>query len=134
MQASGQYQVVELPLLYNSILCPVQAIKTLIKTQKLSDKNGPLFQIMTKKGMVPLVAANTRSVLNLAVISLGLNPRHFTFHSFRPSGASLAFNGNVALENIKQHGNWRSEAVWLYLQNTLARASVIPTTFQQLLQ
>ena len=112
----------------------MQAIKTLIKTQNLLDKDGPSFQIMTKKGMTPLVAANARSVLKLAVTSLGLNPKHFTFHSFRRSGASLAFDGNVALENIKQHGNWRSEAVWVYLQNTPARASVIPTTFQQLLQ
>ena len=89
---------------------------------------------MTNKVLVPLAAANVRSVLKLAVTCMGLNPKHFTFPSFRCSGASLAFNGNVALENIKQHGNWRSEAVWCYLQNTLGRACVIPTTFQQLLQ
>ena len=102
MQASGQKQVVQLPLLNHSVLCPVQAIKTLIKTQNVSYKNGPLFQIMTKKGMVPSLA---RSVLKLAVINMGLNLQHFTSHSFRSSGASLAVNGNFTLENIKQHGN-----------------------------
>ena len=64
IQALGQYQVVQLPLLYNSILCPVQAIKSLIKTvirQKwsfISDndkgRNGPIsgckYSICTKIG------------------------------------------------------------------------------------
>ena len=95
---------------------------------------APLFQIMTKNGSTPLVAVNAQSVLKVAVTSLGSNPKHYAFHSFRCSGASLAFNGNVALETIKQHGNWRSEAVWAYLQTTPDRASVIPTTFQQLIQ
>ena len=49
------------------------------------------------------------------------------FHSFRRSGTPLALNENVALENIKQHGNWKNEAVWRYLQNTPTRVSVIPT-------
>ena len=81
---------------------------------------------MTKKGMVPLVAANARSVLKLAVTSMGLNPQHFTFHSFRLSGASLAFNGNVAQDNIKEHGNWRSEAVWLALFTKYPNSSLLP--------
>ena len=101
MQASGQYQVVQLPRLSNSILCHVRAIKTMIKTQNLLQKDGPLFQIMTKNGITPLVAANARSVQKVVITSLGLNPKHYTFHSFRHSGASLAFNGNVALETIK---------------------------------
>ena len=65
---------------------------------------------------------------------MGLNPAHYTFHSFRKSGASLAFDSSVALENIKQHGNWRSEAVWTYLNSTPTAASVIPHTFQKLIQ
>ena len=44
---------------------------------------------------------------------------------------SFAFNNNVDLTAIKQHGNWRSEAVWLYLSSTLKDASTIPTTFQK---
>ena len=31
--------------------------------------------------------------------------------AFRRSGASLAFNSNVDLDKIKQHGSWKSEAV-----------------------
>ena len=53
MQTSGQNQVVQLPLLRDSILCPVQATKTLIKTQNLLEKDGPLCQKMTKKGATP---------------------------------------------------------------------------------
>ena len=46
---------------------------------------------------------------------MGLGPPHFKFHSFRKSGALQAFNENIALENTKQHGNWKSEAVWANL-------------------
>ena len=72
--------------------------------------------------------------MKTCIASMDLNPAHYTFHSFRRSGASLAFDSSVALENIKQHGNWRSEAVWTYLNSTPTAASVTPLTFQKLLQ
>ena len=50
------------------------------------------------KGLVPLIASNVGSVLKLAVINIGLDPRDYTFHSFRRSGASHAVNENVTLE------------------------------------
>ena len=42
---------------------------------------------------------------NSVVLSLGLNPKHFIFHAFRRSGASLAFDHDVKLEHIKQHSH-----------------------------
>ena len=46
---------------------------------------------------------------------------------FRRSGASMAFDNNVQFENIKQHGNWQSEAIWHYLKCTPKAASTVPT-------
>ena len=66
MHTSGQYQVVQLPIIQDGDLCPVIALRTMVKY-------------------------------------------------------------------LGKHGNWRSEAVWTYLQNTPTAASTIPTTFQQLL-
>ena len=57
----------------------------------------------------------------MVVLSLGLNPNHFTFHAIRRSGASIAFNHDVKLDHIKQHGHWRSEA------------ATIPLTFQRII-
>ena len=132
MQNSGQYHVVQLPELKNVLICPVLALKNMLKKQETSP-DQPLFQIHTKKGIVPLMSSNARSFLKTCIASMGLNPSHYTFHSFRRSGASLAFNSSVALENIKQHGNWKSEAVWTYLNSTPTAASVIPHTFQKLI-
>ena len=133
MQTAGKIQVVQLPTLQKSHLCPVQALKTMLLDRKDSSKDSPLFQIRTKKGWVPLIAIKVRSFFKTCIVGLGLNPKEYTFHAFRRSGASFAFDNNVSLTAIKQHGNWRSEAVWSYLNSTPKAASTIPTTFQKLL-
>ena len=92
-------------------------------------QNSPLFQIQTKKGWVPVIAMRVRSFFKTCIIGLGLNPKDYTFHAFRRSGASFAFDNNVDLIAIKQHGNWRSKAVWSCLSSTPKAASIIPTTF-----
>ena len=58
-----------------------------------------------KLGIQTTVASKVRSFLKLVIINLGLNPSQYTFHMFRRSGASMAFDNNVQFENIKQHGN-----------------------------
>ena len=133
MHTSGQYQVVQLPIIQDGDLCPVIALRTMVKYLGKLSKDSPLFQIKTKSGLGLLTAPKACSFLKLMVAGIGLSPAHYTFHSFRRSGASFAFDNNVELAAIKQHGNWRSEAVWTYLQNTPTVASTIPTTFQQLL-
>ena len=128
MQTSGQVQVVQLPQLNDPMLCPVTVFKNYLASVPI-DKTLPLFQISVKQQWLPLTAFKARSFLKLAVTSIGLDPKIYTFHSFRRSGASLAFNHDVDLNKIKQHGNWKSDAIWTYLRNTPKAASTIPTTF-----
>ena len=132
MQASNQAKVVQLPRLKGHNFCPVQVLRTLLARTPRED-SLPLFQICTMHGWVSLAAPKARSFLRLVIISLGLNPASYTFHAFRRSGASLAFDNNVELSKIKQHGNWKSEAIWTYLNSTPMAASVVPSTFKQLL-
>ena len=132
MQQAGAMHVVQLPQLLNSILCPVKALKVMIKAIP-RDKVSPLFLIKTKSGVTVLTASKARSFLKMVIVSLGLNPRHFTFHAFRRSGASLAFNHDVKLNHIKQHGHWRSKSVWTYLNSTPKPAATIPITFQAII-
>ena len=108
------------------------ALKEMIKILG-QDKEEPLFMIKTKAGKKVLTSFKARSFLKMAAVALGLNPKHYSFHAFRRSGASLAFNSNVDLDKIKQHGSWKSEAVWVYLNSTPKAASMVPTTFQQVL-
>ena len=69
-------------------------------------KDLPLFHILIKNQWSSLTAFKARSFLKLAVTSVGLDPKSYTFHSsFQRSGTCLAFNNNVDLAKIKQHGN-----------------------------
>ena len=47
----------------------------------------------------------------------------FSFHSFRRSGATLAYNLGIDLEEIKRHGTWRSNAVQSYIVADPQRAT-----------
>ena len=132
MQKAGAMQVVQLPQLLDSILCPVKALKVMIKAIP-RDKVSPLFLVRTKSVVAVLTASKARYFFRMVIVSLGLNPRHFTFHAFRHSGASLAFNHDVKLDHIKQHGHWRSESVWTYLNSTPKAAATIPLTFQDII-
>ena len=117
MQTSGDYQVVQLPKLHNQNICPVTALRAMIAKFTYT-KDTPLFLIHSKAGIQTTGASKVRSFLKLVITNLGLNPGQYTFHMFRGSGASLAFDNNVQFENIKQHGNWQSEAIWHYLKCT----------------
>ena len=71
-----------------------------------------------KLGNTVLTESNLRKTLSLVLRLMGKDPRTHTYHTFRRSGASLAFNNNVAFENIKHHGGWQSDAIWAYLFNS----------------
>ena len=43
----------------------------------------------------------------------------FSFHSFRRSGATFAFNNDVTLQNIQRHGTWTSDCVWRYITDSV---------------
>ena len=115
MQAYNQAHVVQLPVLKDKCFCPVLALKTLM-AKIPRGMNLPVFQINTKQGWVPLSAPRAHSFLRLVITALGLNPSTYTFHTFRRSGVSL-------LSKIKQHSNWKSEAIWTYLNSTPKVAS-----------
>ena len=50
------------------------------------------------------------------------------FHSFRRSGATLAFDQNIQLQDIMAHVLWKGSAIWQYLQNASVAPSIVPTT------
>ena len=47
---------------------------------------------------------------------------------------TLAFDNDIKLDHIKQHGKWKSEAVWVYLNSTPRASATIPLKFQTLLK
>ena len=127
LQDRSSHHFVQIPSLRNKHLCPVLAIKNLIKSRHL-DPNDPLF---AHKCMPfhSVLDTTIRDVLKEVLTHIGIPLIGHGFHTFRRSGATLAYGNNIQLQHIMAHGLWRSAAVWTYLQNASLAPSVVPTTF-----
>ena len=128
LQTRDKFHVVTLPRLPGSVLCPVKALKKVLKLYH-PDPDSPLFQMKTIHGWVVITDSKIRKVLSRLIIKLGLPPGHFTFHTFRRSGATLAFNSHVPIQKIKHHGSWTSDCVWRYIQQDPQYSQDIASVF-----
>ena len=132
IQTRDHVKIISLPCLGRNPICPYAALKALYHFYNPS-ANEPLFQYKYMVGWKVLIDSKIRKTLSLINKKLHLSPHFFTFHAFRRSGASLAFNSNVSLQEIKVQATWTSDCVWRYIQNDPCRASEVATTFQQML-
>ena len=76
--------------------------------------------------------SQARNHLAMCLKKLGLDPSVYTFHRFRRSGATLAYNQNVNIQSIKRHGTWVSNAVEAYIVSDFNNASVVADMFQNM--
>ena len=116
MQTRDAIQVISLPKVSNYVICPYKALKALRKLYPLTSSTS-VFQIATSSGWQPVTDSRVRKALKSINLALGLNPHFFTYHSFRRSGATFAYNAHVPIQHIKRHGTWSSECVWRYIQS-----------------
>lgn len=131
LQKSNNVKTVPLALIPNSRLCPVTALKAMMAAYP-AGHNQPMFCIPKGKSITTVTQSQVRTVLAVIVKKLHLSPTQFGFHTFRRSGASLAFQNHVPLQDIQSHGTWLSQAVWSYIQPALSTTNV-PTTFRHLM-
>ena len=132
LQLTSQFATVQIPVLGSSPLCPVAALKLLFKNFPLPS-NAPLFAIPQGLSFSILSQGRVRKTLAAILTSLNINPSSHPFHSFRRSGASLAFNSDVSLQAIQHQGTWSSDAVWGYIVANPHHQSSVSSTFQTLL-
>ena len=130
MQISGHSRVVQLPALSDPLLYPVRALKHLVSSSP-QHRDAPLFTVNQNGVSTVLAASKVRLSLRRVVASLGWDPREYGFHTFRRSGASWAYDNSVALDYIKTHGGWSSDAIWRYLIKTPHAAGTVARTFQE---
>ena len=127
LQDHKSFHIVQLPSIDNIYLCPVRALKALI-TSRPTPSAAPLFaNILPPHRQV--IDTHIRDALRKVLLHRNIPLKPHGFHTFRRSGATFAFDHNVALQNIMAHGLWRSSAIWIYLQNASQAASIIPQTF-----
>lgn len=128
LQLAQEPRVVHLPVIPNSAVCPVTALRKLRSTNSLPN-SAPLFAF---PDALPVQFNQIRNALSQVLQHVGLPPNAFTFHSFRRSGATLAFNSQVPLSLIKAHGGWRSNAVLRYLHPDASTSKAVSNKFQNL--
>ena len=130
MQTRNVVKILKIPNLGSNPLCPVKAIKNLLDITPGSN-NQPLFQYKTTKGWAPLTDTQVRKNFHLILTKLNLANSNLTFHAFRRSGATYAFNSNVELQHIQSHGTWTSECVWRYITLDHQASDQVASTFQK---
>ena len=92
-------------------LCPVAALLTWIVYR--GDSPGPLF--LFRSGSHLTRAAFVRE-LRKALLGVGLDPNHYSGHSFRRGAATTAAASGIPDSHIKLLGRWRSAAFQVYLK------------------
>ena len=116
IQNNDQVRLIKLPVLKNR-LCPAKILKECLALVP-GDKDAPLLQFKIQSNWVPLTDNKIRSHLKTVLQFLNLPRDYITFHSFRRSVASFAFNLNVPLQHIQRHGTWMSDSVWRYVTDS----------------
>ena len=132
LQSKDNIKVLKLPALGKSPLCPVSAIKKVLSITTGSN-NSPLFKVKCYSKWVPLTDTRLRKTFSQILAKVHTSPSGVTFHSLRRSGATLAFNLNVPMQDIQSHGTWTSEAVWTYITQDHNASSSVASSFEHLL-
>ena len=133
LQNNNSVRILKIPHLGTSPLCPVKALKSLLRLAPGSN-NSPLFQVQYQGSWVPLTDTRLRKNFSQILKNLHLSGSNITFHSLRRSGASLAFNSHVPLQNIQSHGTWTSECVWSYITQDHNASDQMALAFQSQLK
>ena len=130
MQTRDIVKILKIPHLGANLICPVRALKNLLAITPGSN-NHPLFQYKTSKGWRPLTDSQVRHHFHLVLKRLNLSDAKITFHAFRRSGATYAFNANMDLQHIQSHGTWTSEYVWKYITLDHDASAQVASTFKK---
>ena len=131
MQLNNQVKLITIPKLNNDI-CPVSALRDVLALTP-GGSNTPLFQFKEQGVWVPMTDTRVRRHLKSVLQNLNFDTSTLTFHSFRRSGATFAFQNNVALQHIKNHGTWSTDCVWRYVVDSADAGSAVAMCFANLL-
>ena len=133
MQSNNTVRLLTIPKLSGSVLCPVTAIRNLLAITP-SARNRPLFQYKLGTNWIPLTDTRVRRHLADVLKQLHMHHASLTFHAFRCSGATFAFNHDTSIQDIQRHGTWMSDCVWRYIADATNAGSKEADTFRTALQ
>ena len=128
MQDRKETSTISIPALGDSVLCHIAALQKMFALIPVY-KNSPLFVVNKNGSILPLSDFAARKHLKLVSALLHVSP-HFTFHSFRKSATTWAFQNGDSLQEIMKHVTWSSHAVWRYIKSVPAAWSQVSRAFQ----
>ena len=79
----------------------------------------PAFLTYINGKVSPFTYAKFSLKLRKTLANAGINPEHFSGHSFRRGGATFAMRSGVPFPLIKGQGDWASDTFERYLATTL---------------
>ena len=95
--------------------CPVEWTRRYIHLRGAISDDSENFYILSDK--TPIPPCLLRNLLRETINSLGLEGELYDTHSFRIGRATDLFKAGVDIEDIKQLGRWKSDAVYRYLKH-----------------
>ena len=118
IQAPEKTHIVKLPVIQDPVLCPVATLQALINKLVLSP-DQPLFVLddfsFLTQPMLRKRLATFLRMMDLPLLGYG-------FHTFRRSGATIAFDADISLTSIQMHGAWRSNSMWSYISDNTSQS------------
>jgi hypothetical protein len=68
-----------------------------------------------------LSSSAPNSVIKRLLSSIGVDPAPYGSHSLRRGGVSAASQAGVSIHVLARHGNWKSDAVFMYVSDSFAQ-------------
>ena len=130
LQVASQGDTVPLPSISGHPTDPVAAYEGLLAALPTLHPAEPLLTLPTKRGRrIAVTSAKLHQCLSILLECLGINPRPYSFHSFRRGGATAAFNAGVTVLDLQRHGTWKSGAFSDYVTKPCPSKSRVAAAF-----
>lgn len=116
-QTSQSHQLVPIPEIPGSHLCPVEAYRDMVNHIPTVHKDQPLLVLpdhITGKYQ-PVTSRWLANFLDVTLETLGYDSKLYSLHSLRRGGATESYRQSVDFLHIKRHGGWSSDAFWGYI-------------------
>ena len=126
LQATNQGSYIMLPKLKCETLCPWYNFKLMSSLYPVAP-NLPCFSVKHFGSLTEFMVNHLKNILS----TLNVDTNVHGFHTFRRSGATLAYNLDTSMEEIKRHGTWRSNAVNSYIVADPLKAAGVSNKFKK---
>jgi len=116
----GQTTSIFISIAADAKICPVRSLQRLF-TRYPRHLTAPLFS----HSVGPFTQRWFISQLRSSLLRVGLNPAHFSGHSFRRGAATSALSAGISRSDIMRLGRWKSDSVDRYFSVSSNNANLL---------